>query len=483
MDEVQDTIADKDINHGNVVQMKKTRGRPKGTGKSKGRPSFEERYTTRSIEEIASVILRRFELRYDEVLLRNEYREVEDGHPVSQWRQMRDSVDGRVMSHARLYARDEGADNLKSRECVTDAMRYLADLNPHHPVKAYLENCLEKFQTQTEAIDPLGALLSCFSVDPEKERLKVFLSRWLLGCVARIYDEGGHQNFMLVLLGDQGWGKSKFAEWLCSGIQDGKSRALFQEGQIRPTDKDHKLRLAKKWIWCVSELDGTTSKQDVAELKDFLTTETVSERPAYAKYEVTLPAICSTLGAVNVDRFLKDETGNRRFAPLPMTKAIDYRRYLGEVDIDLLWGQMMFLYQAGVAYGADFSSSAYPHHPTLPGLSAEERGWQSQQNEECFDADPFEEWLFQHVEVTHNLADRVLSHDLLAMAKGGEIAPGALDVSLQKKIAAALRRRSLSPKNVRLQGGQIVKGYSGLAWKGAPDLCNKIFLADKLPKL
>lgn len=487
-----DTIVDEDgKGPSNVVQMKRPRGRPKGTGKkassvSANKPHslgpVEDRFTTRSIEEIATIIGLRYEFRYDEVLLRTEFREVEDGQPTTDWRPMRDAVQGRVISHARSYAREDGSDNLKSRDCVTDAIQHMADLNTHNPIKAYLEDCLRRFQDQRVKLDPIASLQSCFTLTPGKEHMLVFLARWLLGSVARVYEEKGHQNFMLVLLGDQGWGKSKFAEWLCSGIPDGKSMDLFQEGQIQPENKDHTFRLAKKWIWCVNELDGTTKKRDVAELKDFLTMGIVSDRPAFWKYEFIGKPICSFLGAVNVDRFLKDETGNRRFVPLPMTAAIDFRRYLDEVDVDLLWGQVMMLYQTGVAYGDDHACMAYPHHPTLPDLSSDEKAWQREQNDECYDSDPIEDWLFQWIMVTGDSHDVIPSHDLLMKAKAGEISPSLNDRALQMKIASALRRRSVGSRDCRLTDGHKVKVFSGVAWKFESDRTNLVNLARKLSR-
>lgn len=476
-----------------VVEIKRPRGRPKSAEKKAESVSAnkkhslgktEDRFTTRPIEEIAALISERFEFRYDEILLRSEYREVQDGAPRSEWQAMRDAVMGRVLSHTRIYAREDGPDALKSRTCVFDAIEHMADNNKHNPIKSYLEACLSKFKSTATATattsDPISNLQHCFTLAPGKEHMLVFLTRWLLGCVARVHEENGHQNFMLTLLGEQGWGKSKFAEWLCSGVQDGKFRDLFQEGQIRPDNKDHVLRLAQKWIWCVNELDGTTRKQDVAELKDFLTTGVISERPAYGRHVLTLRPVCSMLGAVNVETFLKDDTGNRRFVSLPMVKAIDFRKYLDEVDVDLLWGQVMFLYQCGSAFGQDFDSVAYPHHPTLPNLSAEEKAWQRDQNEECYDSDPIEDWLFQWIQVTGKPSDLVPSFDILTKAKNGELIPGSNDRTLQIKIASVLRRKGVSAKNAKLIDGRVVKVFVGVSWKTEADRSNLFNLGKKL---
>jgi predicted P-loop ATPase len=63
----------------------------------------------------------------------------------------------------------------------------------------------------------------------------VFWRKWLIGSIAKMLR--AQQNYMLVLLGAQGKGKSRLAEWLCPLPQ------LFYEGPINPDDKDSLIRL------------------------------------------------------------------------------------------------------------------------------------------------------------------------------------------------------------------------------------------------
>lgn len=476
-----DTIIDEVSNpKTNVVPIKRAVGRPKGSGKKASSVSAqpkhslgatEDRFTTRPIEQIAELIGERFEFRYDEVLLRIEYREA-----GGEWKPMKDAMTGVVNSHARVLAREDGGDVLKCKGTVNETIAFMADKNPHHPIKAYLEECLAKFNafSALNKTDPLADLMDHIHLVEGKDRLKVFLSRWLLGCVAKVLEPDGHQNFVLTFLGGQGWGKSVFAEWLCSGIGEGKHQMVFQEGQIHPENKDHVLRLAKKWIWSASEIDGTVKKKDVAELKEFLTMNYLCERAAFFKYDFNGRSICSFIASVNSEQFLKDETGNRRFAALPMSRKLDFD-YKKNVDIDMVWGQVMFLYQCGIAYDdEDFSCMSYPHHPTLPSLSAEEKLWQKEQNEECFDVDPLEEQLHSWLVVTKAASDFVFTKDIRAKVRSGEFSPRSpcsADRSWNMKIAAVMRRVGRSVGKAVCSEGRF-NGYRGVAWRGEEDKAN-----------
>ena len=213
------------------------------------------------------------------------------------------------------------------------AISEAAASNRYHPIKDYLRDL------EWDGLDRLGQLIGCLSFDAAHGITgPVFIRRWLIGAVAKIMEYG--QNYMLVLDGEQGIGKSYFVRWLCPLPR------YFIEGAIHPDDKDSYLRLISNWIWEVGELEGTTRKADRAALKDFITRREVTIRAPYGRNDIVRPAAASLVGTINEDGagFLNDPTGTRRFAVAKLQR-IDFA--YAQIDRNQLWAQVYALYLAG----------------------------------------------------------------------------------------------------------------------------------------
>lgn len=219
------------------------------------------------------------------------------------------------------------------QERMMRAISEAAASNAYHPIKDYLARL--KWNGQ----DHLSAFLDHLHFNRSVGDLgRVFFRRWLIGSVAKVIEQG--QNFMLVIDGDQGIGKSYLVRWLCPLPR------FFLEGAIHPDDKDTYLRLMSNWIWEVGELEGTTRKADRAALKDFITRREVTIRVPYGKHDIVRPAVASLIGTINEDGagFLNDPTGTRRFAVVKLDR-INYG--YSRQDIDQLWAQVYALYLDG----------------------------------------------------------------------------------------------------------------------------------------
>jgi len=172
------------------------------------------------------------------------------------------------------------------------------------------------------------------------------IPRWLLGCVARGLEGDSrkpfkHQTPMLVLIGDQGLGKSSLVKWLVSGV----GYEFHREGSIDPHNPDHQRTMVTRWLWEVSELGSSLRKSDRDSLKGFITQELHTFRKPYGRHNVTKPTLCNLVGSVNPEvGFLDDPTGHRRFLPVRIT-SID--RGYKDIDVSQLWAQVVHLYKNG----------------------------------------------------------------------------------------------------------------------------------------
>ena len=232
---------------------------------------------------------------------------------------------------------------LKTPDVARRAFTTAAAQNRYHPVKEYFAGL------KWDGEDHIGKLAGYFTDTHDQIEYKdgtqrtvfsAFFRRWLVGAVGKVYDSRQCQNPMLVLAGDQGSGKSYFAKWICPFPE------LHFEGAIHPDDKDFNGYLTTKWIWEVSELGSTMRKADRESLKDFITKQDATYRPAYARHPLVKPALSSFIGTVNFDgALLDDSTGHRRFWPVDVA-IIDWK-YSQDVDKSQVWAQACALYKAG----------------------------------------------------------------------------------------------------------------------------------------
>ena len=107
------------------------------------------------------------------------------------------------------------------------ALHTRAAENRYHPVRQYLEGL------QWDGRNHFDGLMQ--HLDMSSDGATAFWRKFLIGSIAKILD--GRQNFMLVLLGGQGRGKSRLVRWLCPLPQ------LFNEGPISPDNKDDQIKL------------------------------------------------------------------------------------------------------------------------------------------------------------------------------------------------------------------------------------------------
>jgi len=239
-------------------------------------------------------------------------------------------------------ARKEGL--MHSKEVLYQEINRVSSKNSFHPIKGRID--ADKYDGE----DYIGQLLETLEYDLDPELTKderndvydtydMYVKRWLIGCMAKLYRPGS-QNLTLVLYGKQGIGKSRWLSKLPPW------RRAYGEGTIDPANKDHELRHLDSFIWHIPELESVTGKREAGALKDYLTKSWVNVRPAFARQNRKGASICSFCASVNVESFLNDWTGNRRFLTIPL-RAIHADH---KVDTIKVWRQAKHLLDTGHRY-------------------------------------------------------------------------------------------------------------------------------------
>jgi len=188
-----------------------------------------------------------------------------------------------------------------------EAIQTIAYNNRYHPVKQWLETLSwdGKSRVQTFFSEYMGAECTPYSQ---------YIGRlFFVSAVKRIYHPGCKFDYMVILEGKQGVGKSMALNTL--GGQ------WFGEASLTDRDKDTVDKMQGLWIIEVAELE-VFKKKEVESLKSFLSQQVDRVRLAYARTTKEFPRQSVFVGTINPDGmgYLKDTTGGRRFLPIAVNK-------------------------------------------------------------------------------------------------------------------------------------------------------------------
>lgn len=330
------------------------------------------------------------------------------------------------------------------RKRLESAIESLAFRNHFNPIESHLESCLQKYEGLSERRDFIGELADHFKTNCPNFRhvLEVFLVRACGKFFAKC------QNYMLVLDGGQGLGKSFFCKWLSP------RREWFSD--TRPNFKKIEDYLYHMSINAFMEIPEWKLKGDDQDpLKAMLTYDVAQFRRPYDKSPKNYIVRASLIGTFNnYTGILVDETGNRRFV---IVKVTDLDRSYTDIPIDLIWGQ---------AY------SIFKEHGEID-LTPEEKAWQEETNKSYMvtdDTDDLEDRITKHFCIDPARYDWFTSNtDIDDQLKAVNV-PAKLNTRTnRRKVLTRLGCESATVRN----GKEVSRGYRGIISKGIITKCNE----------
>ena len=230
-------------------------------------------------------------------------------------------------------------------EKISRFLDVLASENYINPIRSMIENA------QWDGIDRLKQLYDLFEI-PETDVLsRILIRKWCMQCIAGLYNNTNSPfslDIVLVFQGKQGISKTRFFEHLAMLPDYFKESAVLD-----PANKDSVMECTSVWIAELGEI-GSTMRKDVDRLKGFLSQARDHYRQPYARKALKYPRRTSFVGTVNDEKFLLDETGNRRFAtvPLTITHTIDYETKIKPFNALQFWAQILQIVRDAIAQGA-----------------------------------------------------------------------------------------------------------------------------------
>ena len=252
--------------------------------------------------------------------------EIQKGHPVP-WRKdcgkWTNSDDDQLYIYlGRRYAEFP-------QRTIDASLTSVSHARSFHPIKEYFEGLPEwdgTMRAEFLFIDYLGA--------DDNVYVREATALWLRAAIARIYIPGCKFDYVPVISGPAGIGKSTMMSKI--GVKWFSDSLTFEDMK----DKTAAEKLQGVWIHEISELKGMR-KMDVETIKAFISRQNDLYRPAYGKRAEEHPRSCVFIGTSNDGNYLKDVTGNRRFWPITVTGAGLMSPWdLTDDDVNQIWAEV-----------------------------------------------------------------------------------------------------------------------------------------------
>ena len=263
---------------------------------------------------------RRYELRNNMVIGVTEYRERKRLH--TNWR----PVDEIVINSMAVSAQEEGIDMWDR-----DVKRFLKSnrVCPYNPFDEFIAS-LPKWDKHPR-IDKLFR-----RIPVDDEQWYALAHKWFLGMVALWMHANRRKGneLMLILVGEQGTGKSTFARSLLPK----ELETLYTENFSLSDRRKALLMLTRYGLINFDEADRLTESQQPT-LKNMLQLPMVDEFKPYASRSTQQERYASLMGTSNSMGVIADLTGSRRYLCAKVTGRIDTRKAInyGQLYAEAVW--------------------------------------------------------------------------------------------------------------------------------------------------
>jgi len=217
---------------------------------------------------------------------------------------------------------------------VDDALRLVSKEQAFNAVKEYLGSLYWDGLPRVETAfrDYLGA--------EDTPYVRAVCRKSLVAAVARVFEPGCKYDYVPVIIGPQGLGKTTFLRTLAHGWHS-DSLSSFH-------GKEASEQIQGIWIVEIGEMTAA-KRSDNNEIKQFLSRCDDVYRQPYGRRTERYPRKGVFFGTTNENDFLTDTTGNRRFWPVDggiLTPTLSpWDDLPGQVD--LIWAEAVALYKKG----------------------------------------------------------------------------------------------------------------------------------------
>lgn len=230
--------------------------------------------------------------------------------------------------------------HLSGTSKVQDAVSLTGSNHARDPVREYLEGLKWDGQPRLDTlfIDYLGA--------EDTEYTRAVTRKMFVAAVRRAFIPGCKFDQICILSGIQGIGKDTLLSRM--------GRQWYNDSITSFDGKDAREALRGVWIVELGEMNAF-NRSEIEAAKQFLSQTEDRYRAAYGRRSVAYPRRCVFFGTSNVDDYLRDATGNRRYWPIdcekedPANTKKNVYNDLTPSEVDQIWAEAVVRHQAGEA--------------------------------------------------------------------------------------------------------------------------------------
>ncbi|WP_256872051.1 VapE domain-containing protein [Nostoc sp. TCL26-01] len=312
-----------------------------------------------------------------------------------------------------------------SKEQAKGIVLQLAQAHSYNPVVEYLDSVVQLYpNVDVSFLDKLAERYFGTN-DPLHAAL---MKRTLIAAVARAFEPGCKHDEITILQGKQKSLKSTFWEVLAG--ED------FFTDDLNGTEKDEILKISQYWILEYAEFENSYKKKDVSQLKAFLSRKKDSMRRPYGTDIEDFPRPSILVGTTNLDEFLYDPTGERRFWVIKVL--------FKKIPIDLLKKERDLIWAAAVA--------AYRNGEQWR-LTDTEDEWLDAANKQYQSTDTWEEAVMAWAELRKEVSVGEILSDVLKI----ELAKQSK--AEQNRVAAILRSHGWTRGDRKRVKGRLIRPW------------------------
>lgn len=221
------------------------------------------------------------------------------------------------------------------KELLRDSVGFVARENAFDSAKLWLAGLKWDGMPRVESF-----LTRYFGAEDSPYARVLSLYMWT-ALAGRVADPGCQVDIVPILEGPQGVRKSSGVAALVPAPEH------FVEISLGDKDEDLARKMRGALVGEIAELDGL-HRRDAETIKRFVTRRDEKWVPKYREFTTTYPRRLVLIGTTNRQDLLADETGNRRWAPIHVTR-VDVEAIAK--DRDQLWAEAASIHRlAGVCW-------------------------------------------------------------------------------------------------------------------------------------
>lgn len=324
------------------------------------------------------------------------------------------------MDIANHFQHNFGFDKVNHR-VIYSCIQALSKRNERSPMLEYISS------QKWDQVSRLDSWLSQFWGVESSDYIKEVATKWLVSACARMDKPGSKVDWMMIVVGPQGTGKTSMP-----GIMF-KGNSLTMYGD--QNDKDLHMLLHSALVVGFDELDSF-GKRENSNLKAMITRQEDAFRPPYGASVEIFARRFTLYGCGNRHEFLQhDPSGYRRYAVVEVEKLLDFDGLSGALD--QLWAEAWWRYRnAGLKWWEIEGASKEAEKYVTPNVLEEE----------------IEEWVQRQIssKYSQSTEDGYFKFTMNQLMKGIEATNGMKNPNTTREIAAILKSKGWFQKTVRV---------------------------------